>query len=101
MRMRKLMSKANFNLINKPVLFVCLHIMFQISFQNFKGQKSYRKFFGVRSEILLNICSENKALIICAFSARAAYLRLYFRIYKGQVTCTHGAVQILHVYVNA
>ena len=48
-------SKANFNLINRTDLFICLHIMFQISFQNSKGQKSYRTFLGVRSELLLSI----------------------------------------------
>ena len=46
-----LISKANFNLINRPDLFICLHITFQISFQNSKGQKSYFKFLGVRSYI--------------------------------------------------
>ena len=50
-----LILKANFNLINKTDLFICLHVMFQISFQNSKGQKSYRKFLGVRSELLLSI----------------------------------------------
>ena len=47
-------SKANFNLINRTDLFICLH-MFQISFQNSKGQKSYCMFLGVRSELLLSI----------------------------------------------
>ena len=51
-----LISKANFNLINRPDSFICLHKMFKISFQNSKGQKSYRKFLGVRSELLLSIC---------------------------------------------
>ena len=50
-----LVSKAKFNLINRTDLFICLHIMFQISFQNSKGQKSYCKFLGVRSELLLSI----------------------------------------------
>ena len=50
-----LVSKTNFNLINRTDLFICLHIMFQISFQNSKGQKSYCKFLGVRSELLLSI----------------------------------------------
>ena len=50
-----LISKANFNLINRPDLFICLHLMFRISLQNSKGQKSYRKFLGVRSELLLSI----------------------------------------------
>ena len=49
-----LISKANFNLIDRADLFICVHIMFQISFQNSKGQKSYRKFLGVRSELLLS-----------------------------------------------
>ena len=50
-----LVSKANFNLINRTDLFICLHIMFQILFQNSKGQKSYCKCLGVRSELLLSI----------------------------------------------
>ena len=50
-----LISKAYFNLINRTDLFICLHIMFQISIQNSKAQKSYRKFLGVRSELLLSI----------------------------------------------
>ena len=52
-----LVLKANFNLINRTDLFICLHIMFKSSFQNSKGQKSYCKFLGVRSELLLSICS--------------------------------------------
>ena len=48
-------SKANFNLIDKTDVLICLHIMFQISFQTYKGQKSYRKILGVRSELLLRI----------------------------------------------
>ena len=50
-----LISNANFNLIDRTDLFICLHIMLKISFQNSKGQKSYRKFLGVRSELLLSI----------------------------------------------
>ena len=50
-----LILKANFNLINRTDLFICLHLIFQISFQNSKGQKSYHKFLGVRSELLLSI----------------------------------------------
>ena len=50
-----LVSKANFNLINKTDLGIRLHIMFKNSFQNSKGQKSYCKFLGVRSELLLSI----------------------------------------------
>ena len=50
-----LISKANLNLINRSDLFICLHVMFQLSFQNSKGQNSYRKFLGVRSELLLSI----------------------------------------------
>ena len=50
-----LVLKANFKLINRTDLFICLHIMFQISFQNSKGQKRYCKFLGVWSELLLSI----------------------------------------------
>ena len=50
-----LILKANFNLIDKTDLFICFYIVFQISFKNSKGQKIYRKFFGVRSELLLSI----------------------------------------------
>ena len=50
-----LISRANFNLINRTDLIICYQIMFQISFQNSKGQKSYRKFLGVWSELLLSI----------------------------------------------
>ena len=52
-----LISKANFYLTNRTDLFICLHIMFQISFQISKGQKSCGKFLGVRSELLLSICT--------------------------------------------
>ena len=51
-----LISKAIFNLIIRTDLFLYLYIMFQIAFQNSKGQKSYRKFLGVQSELLLSIC---------------------------------------------
>ena len=57
-----LISKANFNLINRTDSCICLHIMFQISFRNSKGQKGYRKFLGVRSELLLSIFSINRSL---------------------------------------
>ena len=50
-----LISKANFNPINRTDLFICFHIMFQISFRNSKEQKRYRKFLGVWSELLLSI----------------------------------------------
>ena len=50
-----LISKTNFNLLDRTDLFIRLHIMFQITFQSSKGQKSYRKFLGVRSELLLSI----------------------------------------------
>ena len=50
-----LILKPNFNLLDITDLFIRLHIMFQISFQSSKGQKSYRKFLGVRSEHLLSI----------------------------------------------
>ena len=36
-------------------MLICFHVMFQISFQNSKGQKSYRQVLGVRSELLLSI----------------------------------------------
>ena len=49
-----LISKANFNLINRTDLFICFHIMFQISVRNSKAQKSYRKFFFVFGQ---NFCS--------------------------------------------
>ena len=50
-----LISKINFNLLDRTALFIRMHIMFQISFQSSKGQKSYRKFLGVLSELLLSI----------------------------------------------
>ena len=50
-----LISKSNFNLINSADLFICLNILFQISFQNSKGQKSYRKVLSGWSELLLSI----------------------------------------------
>ena len=56
-----LISKAIFNLINRTDLFICLHIMFQIAFQNSEGQKSYRKFLGVLSELMLSIYIERLA----------------------------------------
>ena len=40
-----LISKANFNLINIPDLFICLHIMFKISFQNSKEQTIIASFW--------------------------------------------------------
>ena len=52
-----LISKANFNLLDRTDLFIRLH-MFQISFRSSKGQKSYRKFLGVRSELLLSIYTD-------------------------------------------
>ena len=51
-----LILKADFNLIDiTDFFFFYLHIMFQISFQNSKGETSYRKFLDVRSELLLSI----------------------------------------------
>ena len=41
-----LISKANFNMINRTDVFICLHIMFQISFQNSKGLKTLLQGFG-------------------------------------------------------
>ena len=71
------MRKPHFesNLINKTGLFICLHIMFQISFQNSKGQKNYHNFLGVRSELLLSIyCVSSirlKGVSNCNISATA------------------------------
>ena len=53
--MRKPHFEIKFQSDKRTDLFICLHIMFQILFQNSKGQKSYRKFLGVRSELLLSI----------------------------------------------
>ena len=50
-----LVSKANFNQINRTDLFICLHIMFKISFQNSKGPKKLLQVLGVPSELLLSI----------------------------------------------
>ena len=41
-----LISKANFTLINRTDLCICLQIMFQIAFQNSKGQKKLSQVFG-------------------------------------------------------
>ena len=54
-----LISKANFNMLDRTDLFIRLHIRFQISFKCSKGQKSYLKFLGVWSELLLSIRNEN------------------------------------------
>ena len=62
-----LISKANFNLLDRTDLFIRLHIMFQISFQSSKGQKSYRKFLGVRSELLLSIYNMGHVMRKSAF----------------------------------
>ena len=57
--MRKPHFESKFQSIRRIDLFIRLHIMFQISFQSSKGQISYRKFLGVRSELLLSIlCTE-------------------------------------------
>ena len=50
-----LILQANLNLINRTDLFICLHMMLQISFQNSNGQNSYRKFLRVPSELLLSL----------------------------------------------
>ena len=50
-----IISTANVNLIDRTDLFICFYIMFQIVFQNSKGQKSYGKFLDIRSEFLLSI----------------------------------------------
>ena len=74
-----LVSKANFNLINRTDLFICLHIMFQISFHNSKGQKSYCKFLGVRSELLLSILTVCMTLCFNLFSIR--------NLFKSGLSC--------------
>ena len=55
MRMRKPHFESKFQSDKRTDLLICLHIMFQVSFQNSMGQKSYGKFLGVRSELLLSI----------------------------------------------
>ena len=70
-----LISKANFNLINRTDLFICLHIMFQISFQNSKGQKCYRKFWGVWSELLPSIYDRRIKSAIHRFMRRDMVMR--------------------------
>ena len=40
-----LVSKANFNLINRTDLLICLHIIFQISLKHSKGQKASESFW--------------------------------------------------------
>ena len=62
-----LISRANFNLINRTDLLICLniHVMFQISFQNSKGQKSYHKFLGVWSELAQYISFEYPSPLNC------------------------------------
>ena len=50
-----LILKANFNLINRTDLCIGLHIMFQNLIPEFLRVKKYRKFLGVRSDLLLYI----------------------------------------------
>ena len=67
-----IISKANFNMINKPDLFVCLHIMFQISFQNSKGRtKKLSQVFG------------------CSVRAFAQY-RIFVLFYKRRNTISNN-----------
>ena len=81
-----LVSKANVNLINRTDLFICLHIIFQISFQNSKGKKSYCKFLGVRSELLLSIYVVKTSCFVPLFSH--AFKVLNFRRFrKFQYLC--------------
>ena len=75
-----LVSKANFNLINGTDLFICLHIMFQISFKNSKGQKSYCKFLGVRSELLLSIYEARNSQPVGMEERKDTYLPASYRI---------------------
>ena len=58
-----LISKTNFNLLDRTDLFISKHIMFQISFQSYKGQKIYLKFLGVRPELLLSIINSDKYIV--------------------------------------
>ena len=64
-----LILKENFNLINRVDLFICLHIMFQISFQNSQGQKVIACFLGVRSELLLSLYTA-----LCLLVRRCAHV---------------------------
>ena len=66
--------------------------MFEISFQNSKGQKSYCKFFGVRSELLLSIVTRytskavGKALLvkhICKLCCFSSALAMIFHAYMS------------------
>ena len=92
-----LVSKANFNLINRTDLFICLHIMFQISFHNSKGQKSYCKFLGVRSELLLSIFVHDNDInfyINCVFvynkiRTLIAMPSFYCRLILGKIESCH------------
>ena len=65
-----IISKAKFNQIINTDLFICLHIMFQISFQHAKGEKGYRRFLGVPSELLLSIVLSPLLGEECIMSAR-------------------------------
>ena len=85
-----LVSKANLNLINRTDLFMCLHVMFQISFQNSKGQKSHCKFLGVRSELLLSIYVRWKSGVIfvrrCFRDGKRNRIMLTFPCYENPFT---------------
>ena len=61
MRMRKpnFESKFQFDKQNGFIYLFAYNVL--ISFRNSKGQKSYRKFLGVRSEFLLSIVYYRKA----------------------------------------
>ena len=54
-----LISKANSILINRTDLFICLHIMFQISLQNSKRKKNVTSSFWVFGH---NFCSVRGAI---------------------------------------
>ena len=81
--------RKKINLINRIDLFICLHIMFQISFQNSKGQKSYCKFLGVRSEVLLSIYVYSLNVLIvrlpCIF---AICVQIYKSVFFVAVYCS-------------
>ena len=48
-------ARPPFNLMTGTELFMYFHIMFQTSFQNFKGQNIYHNFLVVLSELFVSI----------------------------------------------
>ena len=92
----KLISKANFNLFDRTDLFIRLHIMFQISFQSSKGQKSYRNFLGVRSELLLSIVLKFSEAIIVGYIRNFANTSM-----KTESTCTCNSIVFYCLFLSA